>query len=61
MPMSDADFGWGAPKFVAPAQMFGSGTGYIMQAPDKDDGVSVLFALEPEYLQCFEKAFYGNE
>uniref|UniRef100_A0ACD5Y1S2 Uncharacterized protein n=1 Tax=Avena sativa TaxID=4498 RepID=A0ACD5Y1S2_AVESA len=61
MPMSDADFGWGAPKFVAPAQMFGSGTAYVMQPPDKDDGVSVLFALEPEYLHCFEKAFYGKE
>jgi shikimate O-hydroxycinnamoyltransferase len=61
MPMSDADFGWGAPRFVAPAQMFGSGTAYVMQPPDKDDGVSVLFALEPEYLDCFEKAFYGNE
>lgn len=61
MPISDADFGWGGPKFVAPAQMFGSGTAYVMQSPDKDDGVSVLFALEPEYLQCFEKAFYGNE
>jgi shikimate O-hydroxycinnamoyltransferase len=32
-----------------------------MQSADKDDGVSVLFALEPEYLDCFEKAFYGNE
>uniref|UniRef100_J3MXJ9 Uncharacterized protein n=1 Tax=Oryza brachyantha TaxID=4533 RepID=J3MXJ9_ORYBR len=65
MPMYDADFGWGRPGFVAPAQMFGSGTAYVTQAPDKDDGtgggVSVLFALEPEYLQCFEKAFYGSE
>lgn len=51
----------GGPKFVAPAQMFGSGTAYVMQPPDKDEGVSVLFALEPEYLQLFEKAFYGHE
>ncbi|EAZ09138.1 hypothetical protein OsI_31408 [Oryza sativa Indica Group] len=65
MPIYDADFGWGRPAFVAPAQMFGSGTAYVTQAPDKDDGsgggVSVLFALEPEYIQCFEKAFYGTE
>ncbi|KAG8056793.1 hypothetical protein GUJ93_ZPchr0002g23719 [Zizania palustris] len=62
MPIYDADFGWGRPEFVAPAQMFGSGTAYVTQGPDKDDGggVSVLFALEPEYLQCFEKAFYGQ-
>uniref|UniRef100_A0A0D9XDU8 Uncharacterized protein n=1 Tax=Leersia perrieri TaxID=77586 RepID=A0A0D9XDU8_9ORYZ len=65
MPIYDADFGWGRPGLVAPAQMFGSGTAYVTQVPVKDDGsgggVSVLFALEPEYLQCFEKAFYGIE
>ncbi|KAK3130118.1 hypothetical protein QOZ80_6BG0489160 [Eleusine coracana subsp. coracana] len=60
MPIYDADFGWGRPGFVAPAQMFGSGTAYVTQGPDKDDPVSVLFALEPEYLHCFEKAFYGE-
>ncbi|TVU09560.1 hypothetical protein EJB05_43043 [Eragrostis curvula] len=60
MPIYDADFGWGRPGFVAPAQMFGSGTAYVTQGPDKDDPISVLFALEPEYLQCFEKAFYGE-
>ncbi|CAM0878355.1 unnamed protein product [Alopecurus aequalis] len=58
MPMYDADFGWGAPKFVAPAQMFGSGTAYVTQRADRDDGLAVLFALEPEYLQCFEDIFY---
>jgi shikimate O-hydroxycinnamoyltransferase len=60
MPIHDADFGWGRPGFVAPAQMFGSGTAYVTQGYDKDDPISVLFALEPEYLQTFEKAFYGE-
>jgi shikimate O-hydroxycinnamoyltransferase len=60
MPMYDADFGWGAPRFVAPAQMFGSGTAYVTQRANKDDGIAVLFGLEPEYLQCFEKVFYGE-
>jgi len=60
MPMYDADFGWGTPRFVAPAQMFGSGTAYVTQRANKDDGIAVLFALEPEYLQCFEKVFYGE-
>ncbi|XP_062194155.1 putrescine hydroxycinnamoyltransferase 1-like [Phragmites australis] len=60
MPIYDADFGWGRPGFVAPAQMFGSGTAYVTQGPEKDDPVNVLFALEPEYLQCFDKAFYGE-
>ncbi|CAN6195979.1 unnamed protein product [Urochloa humidicola] len=60
MPIYDADFGWGRPGFVAPAQMFGSGTAYVTQGPEKDDPINVLFALEPEYLQTFEKAFYGE-
>ncbi|RCV31280.1 hypothetical protein SETIT_6G164300v2 [Setaria italica] len=61
MPMYDADFGWSAPRFVAPAQMFGSGTAYVTQHASKDDdGITVQFALEPEYLQCFEKVFYGE-
>jgi len=61
MPMYDADFGWGAPRFVAPAQMFGSGTAYVTQrGADRDDGIAVLFALEPEYLQGFQDVFYGE-
>ncbi|CAL5001870.1 unnamed protein product [Urochloa decumbens] len=60
MPMYDADFGWGTPRFVAPAQMFGSGTAYVTQRANKDDGLAVLFALEPEYLESFEKVFYGE-
>ncbi|CAD6224952.1 unnamed protein product [Miscanthus lutarioriparius] len=60
MPIHDADFGWGRPGFVAPAQMFGSGTAYVTQGYDKDDPINVLFALEPQYLQTFEKAFYGE-
>jgi shikimate O-hydroxycinnamoyltransferase len=58
LPVYDADFGWGAPRFVAPAQMFGSGTAYVMQRANKDDGIAVLFALEPQYQRCFEDAFY---
>ncbi|KAI4969309.1 hypothetical protein ZWY2020_000223 [Hordeum vulgare] len=61
MPMYDADFGWGAPRFVAPAQMFGSGTAYVTQrGADRDDGIVVLFALEPQYLHCFQDVFYGE-
>jgi shikimate O-hydroxycinnamoyltransferase len=38
--------------------MFGSGTAYVMQRANKDDGIAVLFALEPQYQRCFEDAFY---
>uniref|UniRef100_A0A804NRB3 Uncharacterized protein n=1 Tax=Zea mays TaxID=4577 RepID=A0A804NRB3_MAIZE len=62
MAMYDADFGSGAPRFVAPAQMFGIGTAYMTpRGPDRDDGIAVLISLEPEYLSCFEKVFFYNE
>ncbi|CAM0958436.1 unnamed protein product [Alopecurus aequalis] len=60
MPVYDADFGWGAPRLVAPAQMFGTGTAYVIQCANRDDGIFVLFALEPQYQQCFEDVFYGE-
>uniref|UniRef100_A0ACD5TZ02 Uncharacterized protein n=1 Tax=Avena sativa TaxID=4498 RepID=A0ACD5TZ02_AVESA len=60
MPVYDADFGWGAPRFVAPAQMFGTGTTYVMQCANRDEGIDVLFALEPKYQECFEEVFYGK-
>ncbi|RCV31279.1 hypothetical protein SETIT_6G164200v2 [Setaria italica] len=60
MSMYDADFGSGAPRFVAPAQMFGVGTAYMTPCANKDDGITVLFSMESEYIECFEKVFYGE-
>ncbi|XP_047043194.1 putrescine hydroxycinnamoyltransferase 1-like [Lolium rigidum] len=58
MHMYDADFGWGVPRFVVPAEMFGIGTAYVMQHSDKDDSIAVMFSLEPRYVECFEDVFY---
>nr|CAB3481084.1 unnamed protein product [Digitaria exilis] len=60
MSMYNADFGSGTPRFVAPAQMFGVGTAYMTPCADKDDGITVIFAMETEYIECFEKVFYGE-
>jgi shikimate O-hydroxycinnamoyltransferase len=57
MPMYDADFGWGLPRFVFPAEMFLSGMAFVTQRADRNDGISVLLALEPENLQRFEDVF----
>jgi shikimate O-hydroxycinnamoyltransferase len=38
--------------------MFGTGMAYVMQRANRDDGILVFFALEPQYVQCFEDAFY---
>ncbi|XP_047078121.1 putrescine hydroxycinnamoyltransferase 1-like [Lolium rigidum] len=60
LPVYDADFGWGAPRLVAPAQMFGTGMAYVMQQADRDKGFVVFLALEPQYVPCFEDVFYNN-
>jgi len=60
MPMYSADFGSGAPRFVAPAQMFGVGTAYMTPCANKDDGITVIFSMEAEHIECFEKVFYGE-
>ncbi|CAO2163212.1 unnamed protein product [Urochloa humidicola] len=60
MAMYDADFGCGAPRFVAPAQMFGVGTAYMTPCANRDDGITVLLSMEAEYIDCFEKVFYGE-
>ncbi|RLN03168.1 hydroxycinnamoyl-coenzyme A shikimate/quinate hydroxycinnamoyltransferase-like protein 1a [Panicum miliaceum] len=60
MPMYSADFGSGAPRFVAPAQMFGVGTAYMTPCANRDDGITVIFSMEAEHIECFEKVFYGE-
>ncbi|KAM0913304.1 hypothetical protein ACQ4PT_012249 [Festuca glaucescens] len=60
MPVYDADFGWGTPRLVAPAQMFGTGMAYVTQRARRDEGVVVFLALEPHYVQCFEDVFYSE-
>lgn len=62
MPMYDADFGWGLPRFVFPAELHFSGMVFVTQrSVDRQDGISVLLALEPHYLKCFEQAFYAEQ
>ena len=60
MPMYDADFGWGLPRLIFPAEMLFSGMALVTQRVDRDDGINVLLALEPENLQRFEDTFYGE-
>jgi len=60
MPMYSADFGSGAPGLVAPAHMFSPGQALVTPCANGDDGITVLLAMEPEHIKCFEKAFYGE-
>nr|CAB3483096.1 unnamed protein product [Digitaria exilis] len=44
----DADFGWGMPRFVAPALLFNSGLACVTPRASMDDGIAMHFGLEPE-------------
>ncbi|KAJ3677203.1 hypothetical protein LUZ60_002927 [Juncus effusus] len=57
MPIYETDFGWGKPTFVGPALMYYSGFVYLMNSPEKDGGVSIIVALEPETTPRFKKMF----
>ncbi|CAD6267231.1 unnamed protein product [Miscanthus lutarioriparius] len=59
MPLYDADFGWGMPRLVTPVvRIFGGMVFLLPRGSDKGSGITVLVALEPEYLPDFEKLLY---
>ncbi|CAO2188375.1 unnamed protein product [Urochloa humidicola] len=60
MPVYNADFGTGAPQLVAPAEMFFAGQAFAIPCANRDDGITVLLAMEAEHMQCFKKVFYGE-
>lgn len=56
IPFNDADFGWGAPAFMAPA-INCSGFAYVMNVPGKDGALALVLSLEPESMPEFSKVF----
>ncbi|OAY69360.1 hydroxycinnamoyltransferase 4-like [Ananas comosus] len=58
LPIYDADFGWGEPRCVLRAHVFGSGHGYMVRRRGKDGGVGLTMALEPENMEKFKQLFY---
>ncbi|CAL5001871.1 unnamed protein product [Urochloa decumbens] len=59
MSVYNANFGTGVPQLVAPAEMFVAGMAFLIPCANKDDGITVLLAMEAEHTQCFKKVFYG--
>ncbi|KAJ3695647.1 hypothetical protein LUZ60_001024 [Juncus effusus] len=60
MPMYEIDFGWGAPQFVARADMLDGRIVYLLKNTGKDEGISVIVSLDATSLQRFKKIFYEN-
>ncbi|KAK8663620.1 hypothetical protein V6N13_083429 [Hibiscus sabdariffa] len=58
LPMYDADFGWGRPIYMGPANIVQEGKTLILPSPTDDGSVSVVAGLETSHVKLFKKHFY---
>ncbi|KAJ4837926.1 hypothetical protein Tsubulata_022516 [Turnera subulata] len=57
LPFYEADFGWGRPLLLRPANAR-EGKGYLYSSPAIDGIFSLAICLEAQHLTSFEKLFY---
>ncbi|XWS13088.1 hypothetical protein CRYUN_Cryun36dG0007500 [Craigia yunnanensis] len=57
LPIYDADFGWGRPIYMGPANVV-QGKFYILQSPANDGSLSVVARLETSQSKLFKKLLY---
>ncbi|KAK6231591.1 hypothetical protein SCA6_001664 [Theobroma cacao] len=58
LPIHDADFGWGRPIFMRPANIVHEGKVYILPSPTKDGSVTLVTRLETSHMKLFGKLLY---
>ncbi|KAL5574428.1 hypothetical protein UlMin_016127 [Ulmus minor] len=58
LPVYDADFGWGRPFYMGPAQMMPEGKSFVFPCASKDGSLFVAMSLEHEHMNKFEKLLY---
>ena len=61
LPIHDADFGWGRPVSMRPANVVHEGKVYIVPSPNNDGSLSVVTRLETSPMKVFEKLLYEFE
>ncbi|KAK9030121.1 hypothetical protein V6N11_031552 [Hibiscus sabdariffa] len=57
-PLYGADFGWGRPIYVVPANIFQEGNTLVLPSPPDDGSVWVVARLETRHMTLFKKQFY---
>lgn len=57
-PVSDADFGWGPPTYIGPANIYSEGKGFITANPINDQSLFLVMCLMTNHACLFEKLFY---
>lgn len=58
LPTYDADFGWGGPIFMGPADVVYEGTVYMLASPNGDGGLVLIVRLEASHMQLFKRFLY---
>ncbi|XVF89297.1 hypothetical protein PTKIN_Ptkin19aG0118900 [Pterospermum kingtungense] len=58
LPIHDADFGWGRPIFMRPANIVHEGKVYIMPSPTKDGSLTLATRLETPHMKRFGNLLY---
>ncbi|KAG4144705.1 hypothetical protein ERO13_D05G054200v2 [Gossypium hirsutum] len=54
----DADFGWGRPIYMGPANIVHEGKIYLLPSPTDDGSLSVVACLQTAHMKLFEKHLY---
>ncbi|KAG5563984.1 hypothetical protein RHGRI_000229 [Rhododendron griersonianum] len=58
LPVYDADFGWGRPIHMGPADVPFEGNVYILPSPTGDGSLSLVICLEADHMTVFKTVFY---
>ncbi|OMO90847.1 Transferase [Corchorus olitorius] len=58
LPLHGADFGWGRPIYMGPANVVYEGNIYIVPSPDSDGSLSLIACLDASYMENFQKHLY---
>ncbi|KAK6290311.1 hypothetical protein POUND7_001852 [Theobroma cacao] len=58
LPIHDADFGWGRPIFMRPANIVHEGKAYILPSSNKDGSLTLVTRLEISHMKLFGKLLY---
>ncbi|OMO70064.1 Transferase [Corchorus olitorius] len=58
LPVHDADFGWGRPLFMRPANVVLEGIVLVLPSPTDDGSLTIVARLETSHTKVFEKLLY---
>ncbi|KAK6274089.1 hypothetical protein POUND7_011172 [Theobroma cacao] len=58
LPVHDANFGWGRPIYMGPANVVHEGKIYLLPSPTDDGSLSLVACLEASHMKPFQKHLY---